>query len=185
MNARLDDDALSWGGDDDPTLDTGPAKPASSSASRDREPDAAVPLADGFTAVGKGADRVVAQSEADAAEHPAASGETSSSMGNAALIGIGVLGGIYLLYVIGWIVGGLRLQGSAGFLVDANGNASPAWTIGNAVALGLAALAPVVWFALVYALTRRSRSWLRWALLALGVILLVPWPFVMIGASGS
>ncbi|MBN9200222.1 MAG: hypothetical protein J0H70_02380, partial [Microbacterium chocolatum] len=30
--------------------------------------------------------------------------------GNAALIAVGVLGGVYLLYAIGWLLGGLRLQ---------------------------------------------------------------------------
>jgi hypothetical protein len=185
VNARADDDALSWDGDDDPTLDVGAAARERSAAPTPSEPDeheSAVPLADGFTAVGKGAERVVPASEEESPEAADEAGPVS--MGNAALIAIGVLGGIYLLYTVGWIIGGLRLQGSAGFLVDVNGNASPAWVIGNGVALVLAALAPAVWFAVVYATTRRSRPWLRWTLLGLGVVLLVPWPLLMGGVAG-
>ena len=51
--------------------------------------------------------------------------------------------------------------------------------------LWLAVLAPVLWFATVFLLTRAARAWVRFAWLAAGVILLVPWPFVMIGAVGQ
>jgi hypothetical protein len=202
VTARPDDDALSWDGDDDPTLDVGAnARPAAAAeredaaaaeredaAAAEREDAAAEPvtLADGYTAVGRGSERVESASEAHAREAAEAEAEAApAAMGNAALIGLGVLGGVYLLYVIGWVVGGLRLQAKAGFLVEVNGNASPLWTAGNWAALVLAALAPVLWFVLAYGLTRHGRPWLRWLLLALGVILLVPWPFVMMGAIGA
>jgi hypothetical protein len=38
-------------------------------------------------------------------------------MGNATLIALGILGGVYLIYAIGWAIGGLRLQGRAEYLV--------------------------------------------------------------------
>src|SRR5690606_20780661 len=102
-------------------------------------------------------------------------GAPSASVGNGALIGLGVLGGIYLLYAIGWIVGGLRLRGTAQFLV------SP---IAYDVAMWLAAASPVIWFAAVHLLARTSPVWMRFAWLAAGALLLIPWPFIMMGAIG-
>ncbi len=196
MNARRDDDALSWDGDDDPTLDVGAAKREVASGEvgdvAPEESDSAhvVPLSDGFTAVGKGADRVISETEAaEAAEAAraeaaragaervdAAAAARSTPMGNAALIAVGVLGGVYLLYVIGWIVGGLRLQGKAQYLVADVMFQGSFW---------LAVLAPVLWFATVFLLTRTTRPWVRFAWLIGGAILLVPWPFVMIGGIGQ
>ncbi|WP_194411344.1 DNA polymerase III subunit gamma/tau [Microbacterium cremeum] len=200
MTTGRDDDALTWDGDDDPTLDVGASDaggevPAAEAASpeptdtepTDAEPDAAAGTAvlpEGFTAVGRGSERV---SSADAAAGPAGApadavavdGEATAAktpMGNAELIVLGVLGGVYALFAVGWLIGGLRLQGWRPFLVtDAMYQGS----------LWLAVLAPVLWFATVFLLTRASRSWVRFAWLAAGVVLLVPWPFVMIGAVGQ
>ncbi|MET2012404.1 DNA polymerase III subunit gamma/tau [Microbacterium chocolatum] len=168
MNARADDDALSWSGDDDPTLDVGS--------------EGAPTLPPGFTAVGRGSE---ARSDTPATEHPDTSASTPSAVaedppapgaGNAALITVGVLGGVYLLYAIGWLVGGLRLQGRAQYLIaDAMFQGS----------LWLAVLAPALWFGSVLLMTRSIRSWVRFAWLAAGVVLLLPWPFVMIGAVGQ
>jgi hypothetical protein len=42
----------------------------------------------------------------------------------------------------------------------------------------------VVWFVTVFALTRRSRAWVRLTWLIAGAVLLLPWPFIMLGAIG-
>ena len=97
-------------------------------------------------------------------------------MRNATLIGLGILGGVYLIYAIGWIIGGLRLQGRAEYLVT---------DIMYQGSLWLAVLAPLLWFATVFLLTMRSRAWVRFAWLIAGVALLLPWPFIMIGAVGQ
>ena len=186
VTSGRDDDALSWDGDDDPTLDVGARSPADAgsadSADAAREP---VALPEGFTAVGRGSEtvgRVAASGPgAGAGEVIEAEGTTAASappapLGNAALIGLGVLGGVYLLFAIGWIIGGLRLQGVAQFLV------SP--TIYQ-VALWLAVLAAPIWFAVAYLLTRRSRTWVRLVWLLAGAVLLVPWPFIMVGTVGQ
>ena len=175
-----DDDALTWDGDDDPTLDVGSSDPAEGQ-SASAETTAVLP--EGFTAVGKGSEQLA--SARDVAE-PVGSGDAAATddgptaektpMGNAELITLGVLGGVYALFAIGWLIGGLRLQGWRPFLVtDAMYQGS----------LGLAVLAPVLWFATVFLLTRAARTWVRFAWLAAGVVLLVPWPFVMIGAVGQ
>lgn len=150
-----DDDALHWEGDES-------AAPA----------PAPVALPEGFVAVGKGAD-TVAQEPPIAAE---ASDAPAPAASNSSLIVLGAVGGMYLLYTIGWIVGGLRLAGVAQFLV------SP---VIYQAALWLAILAAPLWFVTVLVLTRATRSWVRIAWMLAGVLLLVPWPFFMIGAVGQ
>ena len=173
-----DDDALSWGGDDDPTLDVGAA-----------EPDAVTPTAEtaslpeGWSAVGRGSEAVTAEADADAdladargsMETEAQGAPVREPMGNAELITLGVIGGFSALYAIGWLIGALRLQGTAQFLVA---------PVAYQISLWLAVLAPLVWFAAVFLLTAASKTWVRFAWLAAGVVLLVPWPFIMVGAIG-
>ncbi|MGZ0710586.1 DNA polymerase III subunit gamma/tau (plasmid) [Coraliomargarita sp. W4R53] len=163
------DDALSWGGDDDPTLDAASPAPEAIPA---RQPS----LPKGYAAVGKGSDTVSDESAvpviADDTEKPV----ERKPMGNAALVTVGVLGGAYGLYVIGWIIGGLRLQGLAQYLVTDVMFLGSFW---------LAALAPVIWFGTTILLTRHSSTWVRVVWLVAGLVLLVPWPFVMTGTVGQ
>lgn len=186
MTDPRDDDALSWGGDDDPTLDTGaPRRPAAGDAT-------SASLPDGFTAVGKGSEAVVSgdvpprdaravdAADADAADADApATGEPGAPapLGNVALVALGLLGGMYLLFTIGWFIGGSRLQAVAPLLL-----VSPAAYV---PAFWLAVLAPAIWFVATLVLTRRSATWVRFVWLVAGAVLLVPWPFVMIGVVGQ
>jgi hypothetical protein len=164
MARGTDDDALAWGGDDDPTLEVG-AK---------ADPGAAAPAAlpKGYSAVGKGSEGVGRIREDGSVQMP---GERAP-MGNATLITLGILGGVYLLYVIGWLIGGLRLQGRAEYLVTDVMYQGSFW---------LAVLAPLLWFATVFLLTMRAKPWVRITWLIAGVALLLPWPFVLIGAVGQ
>ncbi|MFK4834466.1 DNA polymerase III subunit gamma/tau [Microbacterium sp. ZW T2_14] len=191
MTTGRDDDALTWDGDDDPTLDLGAAaepEPEPTADAASEAPAQAPALPKGYTAVGKGSETVAAGSAADAASVDDSSADRESSadaatpapearsLGNGTLVALGVLGGVYALYAIGWLIGGLRLQGRAQYLVlDVMYQGS----------LWLAVLAPVLWFATTFLLTRRSRAWVRFVWLAVGVIVLLPWPFVMIGAIGQ
>lgn len=172
MSPGRDDDALAWDGDDDPTLDVGVAAPQTATPSTaepntDAEPPA---LPDGFSAVGKGSDEV---------GRIAADGSVSMPgdrvpMGNAALISLGVLGGVYLLYAIGWLIGAGRLSLVAALFLD---------PIAFQITVWLAILAPPIWFITVFLMTRGAKAWIRFTLLAVGVVVLVPWPFVLAGAS--
>ena len=128
-------------------------------------------LPEGYTAVGKGSDDVGRVHADGSVTMP---GERQP-MGNATLITLGILGGVYLLYAIGWIVGGLRLQGRAEYLVTDIMYQASFW---------LAVLAPLLWFGTVFLLTMRSQPWVRFVWLIAGVALLLPWPFVLIGAVG-
>ncbi len=194
MTARPDDDALSWAGDDDPTLaPTGSAggdrpvavtRPGRSrrdaspqAAAEPAGPDADAPLDDvagSRDEAGRPGDDADG-SRADAAADHDGDDTDAAALSSAALVSLGVLGGIYLLYTIGWLVGGLRLRTVTGLLVDASVSVP---------ALVFAVAAPAIWFATAYALTRGRATWLRFAWLAAGAVLLVPWPFAMLGFGG-
>lgn len=146
------EDPLSWEGDEDAP------KPARS-------------LPRGWNAVGKGSEGVGRTSDDHAVSAPTPPDALSTPM----LLALGVIAGIYLLYTVGWIIGGFNLQARAQFLIPGVMYLAGLWT---------AVLAPALWFAAVWLLTRRSASWVRILGFLAGVALLVPWPFVMTGAVG-
>lgn len=156
------DDALSWEGDDDVSeRRAGPTAARRSGATARRTPRAPAPVgAPDRTDAGPG------DEDEDSAPAP---------LSTAMLLITGVVGGIYLLYSVGWVVGGLRLQPLARFFV-ADFMFLP-WFV-------LAIAAPALWFLAVWVLTRAKASWIRVALLLLGAVLLVPWPFVTVGVIG-
>lgn len=170
MTTRPDDDALTWDGDDDPTLDTSDARGAAT-------PEAAAPAApaalpDGFTAVGKGAETV---GHIDADGTIVMPGDRAP-MSNGALVTMGILGGIYAIYTIGWVVAGERLRVVARLLVAEWAYLPAFWC---------AVIAPLAWFGATFVATRDAKTWVRMAWLIAGVVLLVPWPFVLVGAVGQ
>ena len=180
---RDDDDALGWAGDDDPTLQTRsedadaressrtPVEPdpgASAPASTPASPPASEPvyaaLPDGWSVKGP-----TAAIEADAA----ARGAERSPMSSFTLISLGVFGGIYLLFTIGWFIGVSRIDNPLG---DALANFM--FSLGT----WLAVAAPVAWFAVALWLTpTRPRGRILWLLL--GVVLLAPLPLLVSGGA--
>lgn len=167
MTTRPDDDALRWDGDDDPTLDVGAAETEHDPAAT-ADPAA---LPEGFTAVGKGAEKVGRIEKDGTVVMPG----DRTPMSSATLVTLGILGGVYVIYTIGWIVAGERLRVVARLLVS---------DAAYLPALVLAVLAPALWFATTFVATRDAKTWVRVAWLVAGVVLLVPWPFVMVGAVG-
>ncbi|MFF8185690.1 DNA polymerase III subunit gamma/tau [Microbacterium sp. NPDC016588] len=166
MSTPRDDDALSWDGDDDPTLDVGEKRVA--------EPDQPEPLQTEPRPTS--ADPGPRHPEVDSAPTEAAAVEDEAArapLGNVGLVGIGMIAATFLLFAIGWLVAGFRLRDLGLPIPDVT---VLALTIG-------AALAPLVWFVTVLALTRTWRTWQRFLLLILGILLLVPWPFLSLGAS--
>ena len=91
------------------------------------------------------------------------------------LISYGILVGVYLLYTVGWIVTMVtdNRKPFAGAVTEVMYQAGEY----------LAIASPAVWFLTVLALTRRSKPIVRLLLLVLGVFLLIPWPFVLLGAG--
>ncbi|WP_417512423.1 hypothetical protein [Microbacterium sp.] len=155
------DDALSWDGDNDHPDRKSAAEP-------EREPQ----LPKGWKAVGRDS-TTVEHSDSDGAF---ADSEEQPALSTPMLLLVGIVGGIYLLYTIGWVIGGFRLQVGALFLIP---------NVMYQVGVWAAVLAPALWFTAVWLLTRRSPSWQRILWLLVGVALLVPWPFVMTGAVGA
>jgi hypothetical protein len=151
------EDALSWEGDER----------ASSKASPARRGEG--------TRAGDPGDASRADSEAGTDAEAARESE-KAPLSTAMLLITGVIGGVYLLYSVGWVIGGLRLQPLASFLV-ADAMFVP-WFF-------LAVGAPALWFLAGWVLSRGRASWIRVAVLLAGVVLLVPWPFVTVGVIGS
>lgn len=164
------DDALRWEGDDPeaptaPAAKTPPAAAPPASASGEAVRDDVLPAAPAEDAA-----------TGTAAAARSADEEEPAGAGNAALVFYGIIGGVYLLFAAGWIVGGFRLRPRASLLLGD-------WTYFPW--MWLAALAPVLWFAATWALTRGRASWIRIVALIAGAALLVPWPFVMFGTVGA
>jgi hypothetical protein len=145
-----DDEALTWAGDDVPA--TVGRRSAGTTGERD-------PLATSD------------ESAVPSTGHPVparAAGET----GSVALVLLGLLAGVHLLYSVGWVL-------TIGPLQEAF---RPVDLLGTAMfSLGLvaAAASPVVWFVSAFWFTRSRSSWQRIAVLVVGAVLLVPWPFVV------
>ncbi|HQZ48820.1 MAG TPA: DNA polymerase III subunit gamma/tau [Microbacteriaceae bacterium] len=199
MTAGRDEDALSWG-DDDPTLDAGSSHPGFDDqqldavaltptpdvlAQPEAQPEPAAPtLPQGWTAVGAGAETV------DVVAEPGAEADTEAAaapMGNAALVSLGVFGGVFVLYAIGWYLGATRLAavqvssgygGLLGIPMLADDFMYLVWVV-------LATIAAPIWFIATLFVTRGERFWKRFVGLLCGVVLLVPWPFLMIGAGAA
>jgi hypothetical protein len=180
MTTSRDDDALGWAGDDDPTLVSGPTGSGtastpgvtSSTRSAPQNSDRAVP-AHGGTVADSGETLpegwAVTGSPGGYVDAPA--GRTP--MSSPALVGLGILAGVYLLYTIGWLIGVGRLETSL---------SDPLAQFMFSLSTWLAIAAPAVWFASSFWLTR-GKPRLRWTWLILGVLLLAPLPFIA-GSGG-
>ncbi|WP_345802928.1 DNA polymerase III subunit gamma/tau [Microbacterium sp. AZCO] len=183
MTRGRDDDALSWDGDDDPTLDVGTADFEDEDAAREPHPVSAAvgdPPESEHSASVRDPD---ARSDVDPVPGPVEGAKPQPSddedldrrqLSNASLIGIGILAGVYLLLTIGWLLGAARLQLVASLFLE------PA---AFQITLWLAVAALPLWFLTVFWLTRTTRSWVRFVLLVAGAVLLIPWPFVLAGAA--
>jgi hypothetical protein len=90
-----------------------------------------------------------------------------------ALVSFGILGGIYLIYTIGWAVGMHHVQTGGGDVLS---------TISASVAQGLALGSPALWFLTTLYLTRKRSSLARLLALISGLIVVLPWPFILLGA---
>lgn len=162
MSDRRDEDeeALGWGGDDDPTL--APVKPAGAAAA------AATPTAARRTVEEEADEAEDLLAEKDLAEAEKETAQLSS----AALIAYGVLGGVYLLYTIGWVISFTRVE-----IADI----VTFGTVTDLVARTLAIAASPLWFISALLLTQKKD--IRWTFiwLVVGVLVLVPWPFLLGG----
>lgn len=161
MARDSDDEALRWEGDDDPTLAPG-WKTVGKKVPLDAAPTEPQP-------------EPSAESEASAESEPAADARTAPDVatqaGSAELVMLGVLGGVYLLYAIGWLI---TASGPAPELAD------PVAQFMYALGRWFAVTAPALWFgAVLWLLAERRRARLLW--LIAGAVVLVPVPFLLRG----
>ena len=157
MPRDTDDEALTWAGDDEPAPSSATAPAAKASAPSPK-------VAPGWRVVGKpGAPAVASDTQ------------PRTQMGSVALVVHGILGGMYLLYVIGWLIAAQRDSAAPADIVG-----SVMYTIG----LWFAVLAPALWFGTVLWLTRGAvSSRTRLIALAVGVVVLIPVPFLVGGVA--
>jgi len=151
MSSDRPDDAFSWGDESDASY----ADPGKEALETDDDGSAAAPGAGAATVTASGADT---------------GGAAGSRRRTAAIATTGIFGGIYLMYSVGWIlsVGGL-IQPSTNLLLE----------ISYQFAEFLAIIACALWFAAPLTLTRSDQPVKRLGWLALGALVLVPWPFLL------
>ncbi|OIH92266.1 MULTISPECIES: hypothetical protein [unclassified Curtobacterium] len=94
--------------------------------------------------------------------------------GSGALVGMGVLGGLYLLYTVAWLVSASLLT------VTGTGLAG----IASETMRVLAIMAPALWFAATLWLCQGHRDRTRFTWLVVGAVVLIPWPFIMTRSFG-
>ncbi|MFA9276842.1 MAG: hypothetical protein ACEQR4_03230 [Rhodoluna sp.] len=90
-------------------------------------------------------------------------------LSSAALIGFGIFGGIYLLFSVAWLITALRNPTQ---IADVLGNAMFQFGLWFAVA------SPAIWFGAVLYLGKDKKVATRLLFLLLGVVILIPWPYV-------
>ena len=167
MSPDPDDDALRWEGDDDPTLAPGWKVVGNPSGSKPADAAASGQAVEsnGTTAVDHAdAERAETAEEADDAD-------AAAQPGSAELVLLGVLGGVYLLYSVGWLIWAIS---SAPDLGD------PVAQFMYGLGRWLAVLAPALWFGTtLWLASERRRARMVW--LIVGAIVLVPVPFLLRG----
>jgi hypothetical protein len=155
VSGNDEDEALTWAGGRDPShYETPEAKPP-----KPPKPGK-VPRAKP-----KSADVTVDTDGAADADDEAEQAPVTSS---AALISFGILGGIYLLYTVGWFVSWQRLP-----YADSDQLELIAFRIQQVLAI----LAPPLWFVLTLLFTRDRKPAVRLIWLLIGALVLVPWSF--------
>lgn len=142
-----DDEALTWAGGRDPSHYETPEEKAPRKRAKPTESTPA----------------------AASVDQSVASDELAQGMSAPVLISLGVLGGIYLLYTIGWTVSLGRFLYR--FTTDLE-------LIAFHTEQVLGILAAPLWFTVTVLLTRDRKPTVRLTWLLLGALLLVPWSFV-------
>ena len=153
MSVHPDDEALRW----DVPLDPSHAE---------LSPDSAGVIADAATQV----DDAALNNEGDSSR---AAGESAqSSVSSAMLVVYGVFGGVFALYMVGWIIAVSRDP-----FVQASLFAEIMYQLGETLAIA----APAIWMASVLWLTARRAAIVRVLWLVAGLVVVAPWPFILRG----
>lgn len=101
--------------------------------------------------------------------------ETPKAAGSSfLLVSYGILGGVVLLYTVGWILGIRQVV----FVTPDSLSG-----IASFVSQVLAVAAPIVWFGGSFVITRGAKPIVRLLVLLLGLVATLPLPFILLGAS--
>ena len=156
MSGNDEDEALTWAGGRDPShYETPEAKPAKVVRPSKRS-----------------ASNGVAANDADAADErdDDESEDAAPATSSVVLVLLGILGGIYLLYTVGWFVSWQRFVYVASTPLD-----QTAFSVQQALSL----VSAPVWFVVTLLLTRDRKPTVRLLWLIIGALVLVPWPFTL------
>lgn len=82
----------------------------------------------------------------------------------------GIFAGVYLMYTVGWIIGVAQLPLTGPDLLT---------EVLYQFAEFLAIIAPAAWLTATLVISRGRSAWHRFGWLALGTLVLVPWPFLL------
>ncbi len=121
---------------------------------------------------GDEADPTHVDAHADTADRPAAPGGSQTS--SALLVVYGVFGGAYLIYLVGWII---AVQRDSLTLPTLLGEIM--YQLGEFLAIA----SPALWLGAVVLLTRGRGPIVRLLWLAVGLLVVAPWPFFLAGAA--
>lgn len=118
--------------------------------------------------------------EVEAGDETVDGAPSRPQLGSAALILLGVLGGLYLLYVWVWFSWASYYSSVNAAIAEASGVVG---SVMQQIVFWAAPLAPILWFVSVLALNRsgRLRPLVLWLLI--GAVVLVPLPMFDFGAA--
>jgi hypothetical protein len=157
VSSNEDDEALTWAGGRDPshyeTPEVKPGRPAK-------------PAKAATSPATQRANDGAAENENDDQDED----DLRPAMSGVVLVTLGILGGIYLLYTVGWFVSWQRLVYVA---------LTPLDQVAFSVEQVLTVLAAPLWFGATLWLTRSRRPVARLLWLIVGALVLVPWPFTL------
>jgi hypothetical protein len=163
VNSDDDDEGLTWAGGRDPSHYETPEVKAPKPS---KAPKAAA--AKGKPASGE-PEFEAPESETPESETPDDDeSELAPGTSSVMLVALGLLGGIYLLYTIGWFISWQREV-----YVDPDALELAAFRIQQVLGI----IAAPLWFVMTILLTRRRRPAVRLLWLVIGALLLVPWSF--------
>ena len=91
----------------------------------------------------------------------------------ALLVTYGILAGVYLIYTLGWVTSILRLNAIRVPYSD------PLSEIMFQLGEFLAIASPALWFAAVFLLSRGRKPLVRLLWILVGLVAVLPWPFVL------
>lgn len=141
-----DDEALTWDGTSDPSHVESPAEKAAAA----EKPAADKPAADKPAPLAK------------------------EGLSSVLLITYGILGGMYLLYTVGWLLSVFNDNRTA----FADPLTEVMYQTGEYLAIG----APALWFITALVLSRGRKPIVRLLAIVAGLLVVIPWPFVLLGA---